>query len=289
MDENKFVHLQYTYGMKEIQVFTALSLLLLATLFALFFTKIVDPIVGSGLMFATLAILSWWVVYRLWQVRLRMPERERVVNYAFNDLLWMFFFQALFIGLDFIPHVVLIGLRVNVETITIAHWTSHFFLFIYLIFAVRLATSMFNPGWRNNATIGVGIVCAIALVMSLLNPDLLITIPTSKFPLLHSTPLYSIFHMAANILSVGIAGLYLLVKGFAASDARIRVRAILLALGFLDDVWLGWVSHYSSSPHTPLYLYTGFVFWVLLPGLSALLFVRTRASDPASATARVSA
>lgn len=270
-------------------MFATISLLLLATLFTLFFTKIADPILGSGLMFGTLALLSSGVAYRLWQVRARMPERERVVNYAFNDLLWMFTFQTLFIVLDFIPHVVLISLHINVETITIAHWASHFFLFIYLIFAVRLTTSMFNPNWRGVATIGVGIVCAIALTMSMLNPDQLITIRTSKFPLLHSNEFYSIFHVAANFFSVGLAGLYLLVKGLAASDARVRVRAVLLALGFLADFWLGWVSHYLSSPYTPLHLYTGFVLWVLLPGLSALLFVRTYAPEPTPAAAPVAA
>jgi hypothetical protein len=269
--------------MTEIKWFVAFAVVLNVVMFVLSFAGKLSPVAGLGFILVSMAVLWWWVSYRLHLIWAGYTPEEKATNKLVNDLRWMFAAGAAFWTIDVIPHVVLVILGIPVEEVTIVHWTGHILLFLYNILAVRIAVSFFDPRWKNAATIFVGIVSLIALTASALHPDFFVTIPGSAYPLLHSDPTYAAFNMASNIFSVGLFGLYLIVKGLLEKDRTVRIRALLMGVGIAMEVPGGFFIQYGSSPYTPLYIYVTFTLWALLTGISAIYSAKQRVAAPAPA------
>ena len=265
--------------MKEIVLYILSGLSALAALSALFLSGNLSPVPGLGLILVVSAVLQGWVALRLHRTWKRLSLGERAANPILNQLRWLFAIGGTFLALDIIPHVLLIIIGVNVQIITIAHWTAHIILFIYLVMAARLSISYFNPRWRNVATIFVIAVGLAALFVSAMRPDTLINIPGSAYPLLASHPLYAIFNTLLNVASAGIFGAYLVVMSFFQRDSSTMIRALLLGMGFLCIVVMGYIIHFSHTPMTPLYIYTAAIGWSLFTGLSALSTASRRSAE----------
>ncbi len=266
--------------MSEIKSFSIFSLALLAIMLGLFYTNNLGPIPGFGFILGTMAVLSWWVSYRLNQTWKGMSQQEKAQVPVLNELRWFFIIGALFFTIDIIPHVILVVVGADVGTITIVHWAGHVFLFTYNVLGVRIALSFFNPRWKNPVTIFVALVSAAALAASALYPDTLVYLPpaVSKYPLLHSNHVYAAFNMVSNILSIGLFGVYLVFMGLFRASGSARTRAVLMGIGLLCEVVSGFYIQFGTSPDTPAYLFTLFTFWGLFTGVAALDTIRNRAS-----------
>ncbi|MDP3646437.1 MAG: hypothetical protein Q8R25_05100 [bacterium] len=228
------------------------------------------PVPGLGFILGTSAILQLWVAVRLTQAWARLGPNERAADPLLNQMRWLFTVGGIFLAYDVIPHVVLIMNGVDIRTITIAHWTGHLVLFVYLILAARLAVSFFNPQWKNRATIFVTLIGLAALAVSAAKPDFLVEIPGSAYPFLQSDRLYAFFNMLLNVSAAGIFGAYLILMGLLKARGLTRVRSLLFGLGLLSLVVGGFLIQYSHSKHTAIMITVSFTLWSLLTGLSAL-------------------
>lgn len=264
--------------MKEIALFFSVGIVaLLGGLYALQ-TGLLAPVPGIGMILATSAVLQWWVAIRLHGVWKGMGPAERAANQILNQMRWLFTFGGVFFTIDVLPHYLLIVTGFSENIITIGHWVTHLFLFVYLIIAARMAVMFFNPQWKNYATAFVVLISLAALTVSAIKPDHLVTIPGSAYPLVSSDALYAMFNMISNVTSAGIFGLYLIFMSFRAGIASsVRIRALLMGVGFQGLVAMGYLIHYSHTPYTAALIYVASIVWAMLTGLSALYAARWRA------------
>ncbi len=260
--------------MKETLLFILFGLFAGVSFYMLTVSGLVGPIPGLGLILATAAVLQWWVAIRLNIAWKRLSPSERAANSILGQFRWIFIVGGLFFTVDLVPHVILIMLGFDIHTVTIAHWTAHLLLFLYLMLAARLAVSMFNPQYKNIATGFVFLVGTGALVSSLMYPDTFAHIPNSVYPLLSSNPVYAFFNTLLNVASAGIFGLYLVIRGLASRDSRVRIRAVTFGLGIMSIVVMGILIHYIHSPYTPLMVDIVAIWWSMLTGISALYAAR---------------
>ncbi len=263
--------------MKEITLFFVVGIItLLGGLYALTEGHMA-PVPGLGMILGVAAILQWWVAIRLQIVWSGMAPAQRAANPVLNQIRWLFTFGAIFATLDLFPHVILVMAGFSESTVTLAHWVTHLFLFIYLIIGARMAVMFFNPKWKNYVTGFVVLVSLAALAVSTMRPDYLSNVPGSAYPFVSSDALYAMFNMISNVTSVGIFGLYLIFMGlFRRVDFTVRVRAILMGVGFQGLIALGFFIHYSHSQYTAIMIYISVIVWALLTGLSALYAARWR-------------
>ena len=264
--------------MKELLLFIAVGLLVVVGGLAALQAGFLAPVPGLGMILGTSAVLQWWVALRLHRAWKAMSPSQQAANPTFNLMRWLFTLGGIFLTIDIFPHVVLIMAGMDEQTVTIAHWVAHLFLFAYLIIGVRFAVSLFNPKWKNGATSFVVLVSLIALSVSVIRPDYLVHIPGSDLPLLSSDPLFAVFNMISNVTSVGIFGLYLIVMGLMAGNWSVRIRAILMGMGFIALVTSTYLIHYSHSQYTAFLIFISVISWSLFTGISALYAAKWRLS-----------
>jgi len=262
----------YLYRMSVTAKFFTVSVLMLAAIEALFFAGKLPPVPGIGLIFVMGSSLAGFIAYRIYKAR-KSSAQYGQEGAVLNQLQWYFAILSFFWIVDIFPHVFLIVAGVDVGILTITHWTAHIFLFLTVILSARIATTFFNPKMLVPATVFTTVLMLIALGFSIVLPDHLAYIPGSDYPLISANPLFSHVYTFASIVTAGFFGLYLIFKGLA-SPASMRMRAILLGLGFIFQVLIGMVIAYLHTWYTPALIYLFIWGWVVFPGISALMSTR---------------
>jgi hypothetical protein len=186
------------------------------------------------------------------------------------------YFSALVVFgiLDFFVRGVLPKLHTSSLTVSLVHWFVHVFLCLMFIFSLRITLSFFNPRLKTPATILTGLLAVVVLVARAVYPDTYQLIPgTGEYTLLPQN-LYVIIPSAAlSVLSVGLGGLYLVIKGFMQQDSTVRTRALFLGIGFLAEL-LEVPAVTTHSSWSVLLVLLSFIPSIYFLGLSTLLILK---------------
>lgn len=260
--------------MSDYKLYSGVSVGFLLLMFALFFTGNWSPVPGLGYVIGSAAIMFGWVSMKLTKSIKAIGQERQQEAALINELRWFFVFAAIFAAVDTIPHVLLPIFYPDVSLITTTHWLAHLILFITSVLAARFSIAFFNPNHKNKVTIFVTLVGMIAIATSIIRPDTLFYIPGSPYPLIHSDILYAYFNQVLNVASFGLGGAYLLIRGFMSNVPVVRTRAILIGVGLMSEVAVGYVIHFVSSPLTPVIVYILFVGWFGFLGTGALYTTR---------------
>ena len=256
--------------MKEIRVFVAISLAQLAVVLLLFFTGNLPAVLSIGWSLASMGILLGWVAYRINRSWHSMTPEEKQRFPVLGQMRWVFITVTVFYLIDLIPHVLLVIYYPDERTVTTAHWFAHVFLFVFAVLASRMALSFFHPRLKNLATGIVSALAVVALLMSAYRPDHLIFVPDSKYALLSSDYAYAMFNMVINVIAFGLSGLFLIIRGTQARERIARVRSILIGVGFLCSMMVGYVVHFVHNLYVPVILSFLFTLLALSMGIGGL-------------------
>lgn len=244
---------------------------------ALFFTGNWAPVPGLGFIIGTMALLFILVALKVAKKWGSMDEEERRRLPVINELRWYFVFGSIFFALDLFPHATLPIFYPSVAAITLSHLLAHIFLFISAILIARVAVSFFKPSWKTAVTVTVALIGFIAVVVQYVQPDVVFSIPTSKYPLVRSSVLYAYLNLLSNLASFGFAGVFMLVMGLRSTEKLVRGRAILMGLGMLNVPIIGFLIHFGNLilpvallAYFPLITYVFFIGWAGFLGAGAL-------------------
>lgn len=266
--------------MINFKIYSFISIGLFLLMSAMFFTGNWAPVPGLGFIIGTMALLFILVARKVTKRWAGMSEEERGSIPVLKELRWYFVFGSIFFALDLFPHAILPIFYPNVQVITLFHLLAHIFLFISAILIARVAVVFFKPRWKTAVTVAVALIGFSAVVVQYLQPDVVFSIPTSKYPLVRSSALYGYLNLLSNLASFGFAGVFMLVMGFRSSEKLVRGRAVLMGLGMLNVPIIGFLIHFGNSvlsatllAYFPLITYFFFIGWAGFLGVGALYTV----------------
>lgn len=223
-------------------VFSIFTIIMILTYVLIVFGGFKLPL--STINFFCTAVVSLWI---FWRLRQKKSEGEEVTSQIRDFTLAYLLFGIFMLSLSLPTFILPFNQELYSPWSVWTHKIGHLFLFLSLVFFVRVPLAWINPKLKNLGSTVVFIFGAVTGYLNIITPSGA-TLLDSGINIRQIDPTVGTLIILNVVLSWMPTALYFLYRAIRAQDHFTKIRSLLFGLGFLITILGGPTHNIIQSP-----------------------------------------